>query len=72
MHQSGFPGLRVAVNVSMRQLRHHGLVKTVSRALSETGLDPSLLTLELTESAVMADVDHTVGVLKEFRERGIR
>ena len=42
--------LRIAVNVSASQLRHGGFVAMVRRALDDTGLDPGLLELELTES----------------------
>ena len=46
------PGV-VSVNLSARQFRQEGLVRTVSRILEETRLDPAQLEMELTESMVM-------------------
>ncbi|MDQ1700759.1 MAG: hypothetical protein QOF57_11, partial [Frankiaceae bacterium] len=47
------PSVRVAVNLSVRQVARSDLFKTVNRALAESGLEPSALSLELTESILM-------------------
>ena len=60
------------VNVSSRQLRDLSLLADVSETLDETGLAPSRLCLELTESAIMTDVDAAVAVLGELRDMGVR
>ncbi len=60
----------VSVNLSARQLQHSGLVETAERVLRETRLDPALLRLELTESAVMADPDGAAATLR--RLKGLR
>jgi len=65
-------GLGVAVNVSFRQLAVPGFVADVARALQDSGLDPAHLTLELTESAFMADVDAAEGKLAALRRLGVR
>ena len=52
------PGLHLAVNLSARQLSHADLVPTVESALAETGFDPQLLELELTESMLMGGTEH--------------
>ncbi|MDR3517958.1 MAG: EAL domain-containing protein [Azospirillaceae bacterium] len=70
--RSGLPPLRLAVNLSARQLRSPGLAAMIAAVLSETGLDPTALELELTESAVMSDIDHGIEVLKALRAQGIR
>jgi diguanylate cyclase (GGDEF)-like protein/PAS domain S-box-containing protein len=68
----GFPAMRVAVNMSMQQLRHRGIVGTVLRVLEETNQDPRQVELEITESAMMADPDLTIDILSEFRGHGLK
>lgn len=70
--RAGYP-LRVAVNVSTHQLRvDDALVGTVDRVLATTGVDPALLELEITESAVMDEEGQPLQTLKALRKRGIR
>jgi diguanylate cyclase (GGDEF)-like protein/PAS domain S-box-containing protein len=63
--------LGVAVNLSSRQLFTGDIVDIVHRALSVAGLDPALLTLELTESTLIDDAISVDIVLRELRELGI-
>lgn len=63
---------RLAVNLSPLQFQHHDLVTTICSALLDSGLDPSLLELEITESAVMHDADKAADILKYFREMGVK
>ena len=65
-------GLEIAVNVSAVQLRHPGLVDDVLYALRSAGLDPSRLVLELTESAVIGDIEAAAITLCELRTHGVR
>jgi EAL domain-containing protein (putative c-di-GMP-specific phosphodiesterase class I) len=65
-------GLEIAVNVSAVQLRYPGLVEDVQRALEGSGLDPSRLILELTESAVISDIESAAITLCELRTHGVR
>lgn len=65
-------GLEMAVNVSAVQLRQPGLVDDVMRALNSAGLAPSRLILELTESAVINDIDAAAITLCELRTHGVR
>jgi EAL domain-containing protein (putative c-di-GMP-specific phosphodiesterase class I) len=65
-------GLQIAVNVSAVQLRYPGLVDDVQRALAVSGLDASRLILELTESAVINDVESAAVTLWELRALGVR
>jgi diguanylate cyclase (GGDEF)-like protein/PAS domain S-box-containing protein len=67
----GLP-LAMAVNVSIRQLADDGLVDDVAQALRDSGLDAASLTLELTESAFMSDVDAAVARVKEIKSLGVR
>ncbi len=68
---TGLPKLKVAVNLSARQLRDNSFVATVLEILAETGLDPCYLELELTESALMGDASDTVCKLLRLKELGI-
>lgn len=64
--------LRVAVNVSARQLRDPGFVVVVRRAAAGAELSLALLELELTEHVTMHDLDHSVTVLRELRDLGVQ
>jgi diguanylate cyclase len=65
-------GLEIAVNVSAVQLRDPGLIDDVQHALESAGLAPSRLILELTESAVINDVESAAITLCELRTHGVR
>jgi len=62
----------VSVNVSPRQLADPGLVDCVLESLEAAGLDPSLLSLEITESALVGDAESTLEVLRRLKELGVR
>ncbi|MDR5755108.1 MULTISPECIES: EAL domain-containing protein [unclassified Caballeronia] len=63
--------VRVAVNVSARQLRHPGFVGDVLAAIDASGLAPSLLELELTESHLIANRETGLDVMTRLREAGV-
>ncbi|QDV05709.1 Cyclic di-GMP phosphodiesterase Gmr [Planctomycetes bacterium Poly30] len=62
----------VAVNLSPIQFRNPNLVDEVRNALEMSGLDPKFLELEITESAVLGDVENTIRVMNELKTLGIR
>ncbi len=64
--------LRISVNVSVRQFQHPDLLGDVSTSLLRSGLDPSLLTLEITESLFVQDAANTARKLEEIKELGVR
>jgi diguanylate cyclase (GGDEF)-like protein len=64
------PGV-VSVNLSARQFRAEGLVRSVSRILQETGLDPANLETELTESMVMHNVESAIATLQGLKSLGL-
>ena len=68
----GVGDLRVAVNVSSRQFVEGDLEAEIREALARHRVDPRLLELELTESALMANAEHTVAVLGRLKALGIR
>ena len=63
--------LRMSVNLSARQLTHRDLARTVGETLEAVGLDPSVLILEVTESAVMEDTEMAIGVLRQLKALGV-
>jgi EAL domain-containing protein (putative c-di-GMP-specific phosphodiesterase class I)/CheY-like chemotaxis protein len=69
---AGIGEVRVAVNVSSRQFVEGDLEAEVRAALARHKVEPSLLELELTESALMTNAEHTIEVLSRLRELGIR
>jgi EAL domain-containing protein (putative c-di-GMP-specific phosphodiesterase class I) len=62
----------ISVNLSTRQLLEPDLVSRVREVLVNTGLEPSALTLELTEGSLMQDVGHTVMKLQGLKKLGVR
>jgi diguanylate cyclase (GGDEF)-like protein/PAS domain S-box-containing protein len=61
----------VAVNVSVRQLRHPEFVAQVVQALAQQGADPQRLKLELTESMLLADVEDTIRKMSQLKAHGV-
>ncbi len=64
--------LRVAVNVSGRQLQHADLVPDVRNALEESGLEPENLVIELTESTIMHNTEINLERFRELKALGVR
>jgi diguanylate cyclase (GGDEF)-like protein len=69
--QAGFADKTVAVNLAARQLRDRRIIDTVKDALSATGLAPSSLELEITESSIMHDIGHATSLLHELKDLGV-
>ena len=68
----GLTPVPIAVNVSAVEFRSKGFVEGVWTALSETGLDPRYLELELTERVLMEDAESTASVLQSLKRMGVR
>jgi EAL domain-containing protein (putative c-di-GMP-specific phosphodiesterase class I) len=66
------PPLSIAVNVSPRQLQNDELVECVAATLAATGLPPSSLVLEITETVMMHDTDVTITRLEALKALGVR
>ncbi|HYD78264.1 MAG TPA: EAL domain-containing protein [Paucimonas sp.] len=69
--RAGLSKTPIAVNLSAKQFSKN-IPGTVKEILDETGMDPSLLELELTESLSMEDPENTIGILQKLKEMGIR
>jgi diguanylate cyclase (GGDEF)-like protein len=63
--------LSISVNLSAKQFMQPDLMKQVKDALSETGLAPQCLKLEITESVVMENIEMTTDMLRQLREFGV-
>ncbi len=61
----------IAVNISGKQFMQTEFVETVERALSESGLAPQYLDLEITESVAMNDIEWVIEVLQRLRDIGV-
>lgn len=71
-HEAGFHNQTVSVNVSAVQLHQSDLVSTVRKCVESSGIDPRFLVLEITETAVMENVDHAIKLLKLMKEIGVQ
>jgi diguanylate cyclase (GGDEF)-like protein len=69
--QTGYP-IGIAVNVSGRQLDTDQLIGDIEGALSHSGLDPSALTIEITETTLMRNVEATARRLTAVKALGVR
>ena len=67
----GYP-LQVAVNLSMRQFQRPGLSELVAEAIVFSGIDPSQVELEITESMVMEKVDEAIATMHSLRNLGVQ
>jgi EAL domain-containing protein (putative c-di-GMP-specific phosphodiesterase class I) len=65
------PQLAISVNLSSKQFTQPDLLEQIKQALRETGLAPSSLKLEITESVVMENIDKATEMLKQLRALGV-
>lgn len=68
----GMPAITIAVNISALEFRHQHFFECVREILQETGLEPSLLQLELTESVLMRNVESSTTILQALKEMGLQ
>ncbi|MEZ5266320.1 MAG: EAL domain-containing protein [Acidimicrobiales bacterium] len=68
---AGLEGLTVAVNISARQLIDQHFPDDVAELIADSGIDPARVTLEITETAVLADPESSLLVLHRLREQGL-
>ena len=71
-HDAGHPELMVAVNLSARQFLRGVVQQQVEAALVASGIEPSKLELELTESVLMQDGDAVTGALRQLKALGVK
>ena len=68
MHASGCRYPKISINVSSVQLRNSDMIRTVKRALKESGIAPEQVELEITESYVVTDQEKALRTLQELRD----
>ncbi|AKG20833.1 EAL domain-containing protein [Calothrix sp. 336/3] len=68
---AGMPYITMAVNLSPKQFRQPNLVETVAKILTETGLEPRYLELEITETTAIEDLEFTQKILQELELMGV-
>jgi diguanylate cyclase (GGDEF)-like protein/PAS domain S-box-containing protein len=66
------PPLMLSANLSARQFQHATLVEDIARVLDQTGLSPSCVKLEITESIIMQDAPATMGRLQALKDLGVQ
>jgi len=69
--QAGLPELTMAVNLSAVQFRRGDLLHSVTQALMDSGLEPSRLELELTESLLLDDAEQVLETVRRFKALGV-
>ena len=69
---AGLPRFPIAVNLSALQLADTSLIDFVTTTLRSTGADPSMLEFEITETALMTNMQETVPLLESLRRLGVR
>lgn len=70
--QMNLAPLSIAINVSPLQFRGKGFAERIGRIVADSGIDPTWLHLEITESTVIDNVDNAIEVLADIRRQGIR
>ena len=68
---TGGPALGLAVNLSARQLKDPGLVEDVIDAVASSGLEPTGILLEMTETVLMDDLEKTIPILQQLKALGL-
>jgi diguanylate cyclase (GGDEF)-like protein len=69
---AGLPPIKIAVNLSARQLKHPELAAHVRAIINETGVDPATVELEITEGLLIDNLHHSKEVISELRSFGIK
>jgi diguanylate cyclase (GGDEF)-like protein/PAS domain S-box-containing protein len=69
--EAGWSAVRIAVNVSPLQLRNRKFIEEIQQVVGKYGIDAASLELEITESMIMENVQHTIATLQEIRAMGV-
>jgi diguanylate cyclase (GGDEF)-like protein/PAS domain S-box-containing protein len=71
-HDMGFRDLRVAINMSYRQIKESNFLNMLDAVFAQTGVDPQCVELEITEGLLMENTSSNTAVLHALKEKGIR
>jgi diguanylate cyclase (GGDEF)-like protein len=72
MSASFLPNIRIAINLSGRQIRDIHFLKNLTETISVAGFDPSLLEFEITETCIFENLDQALSALKSIKSLGVR
>lgn len=70
--EAGLSTVPISINVSALEFREKGFIDNIKSAIKESGVDPSDIKLELTESVLMHDADSAVFILKKLKDLGLK
>jgi EAL domain-containing protein (putative c-di-GMP-specific phosphodiesterase class I) len=68
--QERLPVVKIAINLSLEQLRKPGYVETVRAIIAAAGVEPQMIMFEITETVAMRDADLTAEVISQFQSAG--
>ena len=71
-HKSGYPDLRLSINMSARQFMQEGIVDNVKQVLAASRLNPRQLCIEVTEAVAMKNIAGTIEILGQLKTLGLR
>lgn len=71
-NDNGYPNYKVNVNLSVVQLMQENIVEIIENTVNDIGINPRNLTLEVTESLAINDMDRMKGIMTKIRELGVR
>jgi diguanylate cyclase (GGDEF)-like protein/PAS domain S-box-containing protein len=71
-HSQGLPPVRISVNLSLRQLMDDNLIEDIKAILKESGMEPNLLELEISESMLMHNPVRMISILTKIKKMGVR
>jgi len=66
------PHFTIAINVSSRQLENDDFINTLQHNMTKHGIDPASIELEITETAIMDDIDKAIEMLQEIKALGVK
>ncbi|WP_409301310.1 EAL domain-containing protein [Peribacillus sp. SCS-155] len=72
LHHSGFPSLKVSINISAIHFRQDEFVKSISEIIQNSNINPRYLELELTESMIMPNAEESVRRLVRLKQLGVK
>jgi diguanylate cyclase len=71
-HREGLSGLALKVNLSVRQFEQENFVEMIASILHDTGINPELFELEITESMLMGNTDHTLKIFNKLKALNVK
>ena len=69
---NGYTNLSMSINLSAKQFKQNDLPDIIYRTINETGVDPHLIELEITETIIMENLDKAMEILDDVKKQGVR